>query len=37
MLGYPLVAVGLLIASGPAGADTIYKHVDEKGNVTYSS
>lgn len=32
-----LVAVALLIAAGAAGADTIYKHVDEKGNVTYSS
>ena len=32
-----LLAAGLLIASGPAAADTIYKHVDEKGNVTYSS
>lgn len=37
MLGYPLVAVGLMIASGAAEADAIYKHVDEKGNVTYSS
>jgi hypothetical protein len=36
-LGYALVATGLLIASGPAAAETIYKHVDEKGNVTYSS
>jgi hypothetical protein len=32
-----LLAGALLIASGRVGADTIYKHVDEKGNVTYSS
>lgn len=37
MLGTPLVAVVLMIASGAAQADAIYKHVDEKGNVTYSS
>jgi Domain of unknown function (DUF4124) len=37
MFGCGLLAAGLLIASGPAAADTIYKHVDEQGNVTYSS
>jgi hypothetical protein len=31
------LAAGLLIGSSLAGADTIYKHIDEKGNVTYSS
>ena len=36
-LGCTLLAGGLLIASGAAGADAIYKHVDDKGNVTYSS
>lgn len=33
----PWVAVIVLIGSGHAVADAIYKHVDEKGNVTYSS
>jgi hypothetical protein len=32
-----LLAAGLFAAAGFAGADTIYKHVDENGKVTYSS
>lgn len=34
---FPLFSVALPIAVAPASADTIYKHVDEQGNVTYSS
>jgi hypothetical protein len=36
-LGCALCAGGLLVTAGGAWTDTIYKHVDEKGNVTYSS
>jgi hypothetical protein len=37
MFASRLLTAGLLVAAGGAAADTIYKHVDEKGNVTYSS
>lgn len=36
-LSAALLAGALLVASASAWTDTIYKHIDEKGNVTYSS